>query len=73
MNLDELIIQGKEIAAIGTKDGYGGKYIYSEQYEQWLMLSTRFLQQNYPGDPLTQRYQKVAQSANGNGEKYFLL
>ncbi|MFJ8086858.1 hypothetical protein ACIQ7N_01390 [Lysinibacillus sp. NPDC095746] len=72
MNLLELIELGEVVKQQSMKTGlYNIPYISSPEYENWLTLSTRFLESNFPNDVDTIRFREIAQIANGEGNSEF--
>jgi len=69
MNISELIDAGIKAYTTCTKSSSMGIYIQGQEYENWLSLATRFLEQNFPGDPDTIRFREIAQNANGYGRE----
>ncbi|WP_342431107.1 hypothetical protein [Neobacillus sp. FSL H8-0543] len=75
MNISELIALGEKVAKQNYKSGgYGSGYYSGEAYQNWLALATRFVESNFPNDPDTIRFRKIAENANGFGDdKYHPL
>lgn len=75
MNISELIAMGEKVAKESYKtEGYLGGYYSGEKYQSWLALAIRFVESNFPGDPDTLRFRKIAEKADGFGnEKYHPL
>ena len=69
--IGEVIEEGIAIKKKCTKSGDFGLYVHGESYEHWLMFCTRYLQQIYPEDPQTIRFEEIAKKANGNGINKF--
>lgn len=66
MDINELIEQGIEIAkASFHSSSTVGDYYSSVQLAEWLALSARFVESNFPGDPDTIRFRKLSLNANG--------
>ena len=65
--LEEIIEEGIAIKNQCVKNGEFGMYVYGENYERWLMFCTRYLQQIYPDEPQSVRFEEIAKKANGNG------
>ncbi len=72
MNIDNLIQQGCTVKSKCYKTStIAPSYISGEDYEKWIRISIRFLEQNYPNDTFTNDFREVGLIANGNGIKYF--
>lgn len=72
MDISELIEQGKIAVKNSTcKSEYTGTYYYGPEYDKWIAISTRFVEQNFPNDPDTQRYEEIAKHANNDSVDSF--
>lgn len=72
MEISELIAAGEKVTKECSKPAmYGGVYYSGESYANWLALSTRFVESNFPNDPDTLRFRDLAERANGNGNELF--
>lgn len=66
MTLRELIDSGNtaiEKCTICDEDGY--QFCKGKEFQDWLALSIRFVEQTYPGDDGTKRFTQLACDANG--------
>lgn len=73
MDINELITQGYNVQKKCQKHGAMGleDYIVGEEYEKWIQLSIRFLEQNISDKSLVVDFKKASDRANGNGVKHF--
>ena len=71
MNLDELIQQGYEAKNKCQHIGSHYKYISGEEYEKWIQLSIRFLEQNYSSSDFVNEFKEEGKIANGRGHEHF--
>lgn len=66
MTLRELIDSGNTVienCTICDEDGY--RFCSGKEYQNWLSLSMRFVEQTYPNDADTKRFTQLARNANG--------
>jgi hypothetical protein len=69
MTIDEIIELGNKAATNCTQYGQMiGTYISGQEYENWLSLSTRFVESLYPNDQDTIRYRKLAMESGRSSE-----
>jgi len=72
MRISELIEMGIAVSNQCKKnDQYSGSYILGQEYEDWLSLTIRFVEANFPSDTDTKRFRELAERANGNGPELF--
>lgn len=69
--IEDLINDGYKVKTKCLKKAFAGECISGEEYEQWLMLCTRYLQKMYRNDPQTDRFAEIAEHANGNVMRTF--
>ncbi|WP_243300481.1 PD-(D/E)XK nuclease domain-containing protein [Bacillus litorisediminis] len=71
MDISELIAMGEKVAR-ENKRGYGVESYYTgEKYQNWLALAIRFVESNFPGDPDTVRFRRIAEEADGFGDERY--
>lgn len=72
VEIKEVIEMGRKAAISCRYNGiYGAYYYKGDSYVEWLSLSTRFLESNFPNDKDTRRFSELASKANGNGDRYY--
>lgn len=69
--IEKLIQEGYEVKEKCLQKGYVGHFISGEEYENWLMYCTRYLQNYANTDPQVIRFVEVAKKANGNDDRNF--
>ena len=73
MEIRELIELG-QVAASQCKKPFshtGGYYYSGKEYDNWLSLAVRFLENNYPNDKDTIRFSEIAEKAYSDSEHSF--
>lgn len=72
MDINEIIEKGySAYTNCYHKSNMGPSYISGEEYEKWIQLSIRFLEQNFPNETFTIDFKETGCKANGNGKDRF--
>lgn len=72
MNIEELIEQGKKIeSSMIKRQGRFVSYVEhqnKEEYNNWLMLSRRYINTNFPGDKFIEEFDKLAEEQTSQSQ-----
>ena len=72
MDINKLIEKGySAYTNCYHKSNMGPSYISGEEYEKWIQLSIRFLEEKFPNETFTIDFKETGCKANGNGKDRF--
>ena len=72
MDINKLIEKGYIVSkSCYHKGSMMPNYISGQEYEKWIQLTVRFLEQNFPNETFTIDFKEIGCKANGCGEDRF--